>query len=80
MDSLSAQAITNKIARIQLKQVVYSIMLLSISGTRVGEKVTKHLDGEIWELRPGNNRVLYFFSKMKLLFFFTILEKNTKDS
>lgn len=43
MDSLSAQAITNKNARIQLKQVVYSIKLLSISGTRVGENVTKHL-------------------------------------
>ena len=24
---------------------------------------TNHLDDDIWELRPGNNRVLYFFHK-----------------
>ena len=23
--------------------------------------ITKHLEGEIWELRPGFNRVLYFY-------------------
>lgn len=30
-------------------------------GTRVGEPVTKHLDGEIWELRPLSNRILYAY-------------------
>ena len=29
--------------------------------TRLGENITKHLDDGIWELRPGNNRVFYFF-------------------
>ena len=28
-------------------------------GTYVGEPIVKHLDGEIWELRPLNNRVLF---------------------
>ena len=30
-------------------------------GTRVGEPVTKHLKGEIWELRPLRNRILYAY-------------------
>jgi len=25
------------------------------------ENITKHLDDGIWELRPGSNRVFYFF-------------------
>ena len=28
-------------------------------GTRVGEPIVKHLDGEIWELRPSGDRVLF---------------------
>ena len=31
--------------------------------TRLNENITKHLDDDIWELRPGNNRVLYFYFK-----------------
>ena len=31
------------------------------NGTRLGENITKHLEDDIWELRPGNNRVFYFF-------------------
>lgn len=27
----------------------------------VWEFITKHLEDGIWELRPGNNRVFYFF-------------------
>lgn len=25
--------------------------------------ITKHLEEDIWELRPGSNRVLYFYHK-----------------
>ena len=37
--------------------------MLEELGTRVGEPVTKHLDGEIWELRPLKNRFLYAYYK-----------------
>ena len=37
------------------------IQLLQDNGTRLPENVTKHLEDGKWELRPGNNRVLYFF-------------------
>ena len=35
--------------------------MLEKMGTRVGEPVTKHLTGEIWELRPLKNRILYAY-------------------
>ena len=64
LESLRVKAATNKDARIQYKQISLYIQLLEDNGTRLNENITKHLDDDIWELRPGNNRVLYFYFKM----------------
>ena len=48
----------NKDARINFNKIVSYIDILSEMGTRAGEPVTKHLGGEIWELRPLYNRIL----------------------
>ena len=63
LDDLQKKAVTNKDARIQQKQITQYIQLLEDHGTRIGEPVTKHLEEDIWELRPGNNRVLFFYHK-----------------
>ena len=63
LDDLQQRASTNKDARIQHKQIIQYIQLLEDHGTRLGEKTTKHLDEDIWELRPGDNRVLFFYHK-----------------
>lgn len=54
---------TSKDARINFNKVVAYLDILEEMGTRVGEPVTKHLDGEIWELRPLSNRILYAYYK-----------------
>ncbi|MBQ9601524.1 MAG: type II toxin-antitoxin system RelE/ParE family toxin [Neisseriaceae bacterium] len=48
-----------KDARIKFNKINDYIETLQQYGTYVGEPVVKHLDGEIWELRPLNNRVLF---------------------
>lgn len=63
LDDLQKKAVTNKDARIQHKQITQYIQLLEDHGTRLGEPVTKHLEEDIWEPRPGNNRVLFFYHK-----------------
>ena len=63
LEDLQKKAISNKDARIQHKQIILYIQLLEDHGTRLGENITKHLEEDIWELRPGNNRVLFFFHK-----------------
>ena len=63
LDDLQQRASTNKDARIQHKQIIQYIQLLEDHGTRLGEKITKHLDEDIWELRPGDNRVFFFYHK-----------------
>ena len=33
--------------------------MLYLYGTQIGEPYVKHLDGEIWELRPLRDRILF---------------------
>ena len=61
LEELRIKAATSKDARIQHKQASLYIELLQQNGTRLNENITKHLEDGIWELRPGNNRVFYFF-------------------
>ena len=61
MEDLRQRAQTNKDARIQLKQIRLYIQLLADNGTHLPSNITKHIENDIWELRPGNNRILYFY-------------------
>ncbi|MCM1122990.1 MAG: type II toxin-antitoxin system RelE/ParE family toxin [Eubacterium sp.] len=73
LEELRMKSASNKDARIQYKQISLYIQLLQDNGTRLPENITKHLDEDIWELRPGNNRVLYFYhqdNKFVLLHYF----------
>ena len=58
---LANKSSENKDARIQFNQITFCIELLRHKGTKLPETITRHLQGEIWELRPGVNRVLYFY-------------------
>ena len=60
---LNQKSSTNKESRINFNKIVAYFDLLEEFGTRVGAPVTKHLEGEIWELRPLRNRFLYAYHK-----------------
>lgn len=57
MEELAASS--GKDARINLKKIGSYISLLDKEGLVIGEPFIKHLKGEIWELRPLRNRVLF---------------------
>ena len=61
LDDLLQRSSGSKDARIQHKQIVYYIELLQRNGTRLPETIAKNIVEDIWELRPGDNRVFYFF-------------------
>jgi phage-related protein len=48
-----------KNSRIKLNKINDYIQVLSEHGTNAGEPYMKHLDGDIWELRPGRERILF---------------------
>lgn len=49
----------DKDSRIKLKKIREYIKVLSLYGTQAGEPYIKHLDGEIWELRPLRDRIFF---------------------
>lgn len=49
----------DKDSRIKLNKIRDYIKALSEYGTQAGEPYVKHLDGDIWELRPLRDRILF---------------------
>ena len=63
ISELRRKSYTDKNARINFNKIVTYIDVLYEKGTRVGEPIVKHIDGEIWELRPLDNRILFAYYK-----------------
>ena len=49
----------DKDSRIKLSKINDYIQMLCEYGTQAGEPYTKHLDGDIWELRPLRDRIFF---------------------
>ena len=58
---LAAKAKTSKAHRVELKKIVQYLDVLQAYGTRAGEPYVKHLEGDLWELRPSDNRIIYAY-------------------
>lgn len=50
----------DKDSRIKLNKIRDYIKILSLHGTRAGQPYTKHIEGDLWELRPLRDRILFF--------------------
>lgn len=53
----------NKNANTEFNQIALYIDLLAKNGTRLSGNIVDHLQEDIWELRPGSNRILFFYYK-----------------
>jgi phage-related protein len=60
---LSEAAKTDKNARINRNKIFAYIKALEEYGTRIGSPIVKHIEGNLWELRPLNNRIFFFYWK-----------------
>ena len=61
--TLRNKAQKSKDARIQYQKIIAYIRSLEEYGTRIGEPVVKHIEGDIWELRPLSHRIFFFYWK-----------------
>ena len=77
---LEQDAEKSKDARINFNKIVAYLDILEEMGTRVGEPVTKHLEGDIWELRPLKNRILYAYYKDNIFVMLHHFRKETKKT
>ena len=55
----SLRAKNDKDSRIKLNKIRNYVRTLSQYGTRAGEPYIKHIDGDIWELRPIRDRIFF---------------------
>ena len=58
--SLDEHAMTNKEVKQQLKRLYYQLELLEQLGTRAPKKICRYLRDDLWELRPGDDRIIFF--------------------
>jgi len=49
----------DKDSRIKLNKIRDYVKSLSIYGTQIGEPYIRHIDGDIWELRPIRDRIFF---------------------
>ncbi len=59
--ALSKKSKSSKNDRIQFNKISAYIKALQEYGTRIGRPVVKHIDGDLWELRPLENRIFFFY-------------------
>ena len=77
---LRDKARTSKDERIQYEKILAYIRALEIYGTRIGEPRVKHIDGDIWELRPLAHRILFFHWRDKKIILLHHFIKKTRKT
>ena len=60
---LKNKSVKSKDARIKLNKIVEYMEMLEAYGTEIGEPYIKHIDCEIFELRPLRDRFFFFFKQ-----------------
>lgn len=63
LDSLQNKSKNSKADRINREKILAYIGALQKYGTRIGKPYVKHIEGELWELRPLGNRIFFFYWK-----------------
>lgn len=63
LDELQLKSKTSKTDRINREKILTYIGALERFGTRIGKPYVKHIEDEIWELRPLGNRIFFFHWK-----------------
>ena len=80
ISKLDKKAEKSKDARIQLKQIIFQLDLLAETGTWNASEYVKHIQGDIWELRPGENRILFFGCKDNKIVLLHSFRKKTQKT
>ncbi len=79
IEELNKRAKTSKKERVRLKKIAEYIELLKAYGTRAGLPATKHLEDDIWELRPNDDRfLLAYWKDNKFILLHHFLKKTKK--
>ncbi|MCM1121491.1 MAG: type II toxin-antitoxin system RelE/ParE family toxin [Eubacterium sp.] len=60
LDELQQKMSASKDARINREKILVYLAALAKYGVAIGKPYVKHIEGDIWELRPLRNRIFFF--------------------
>lgn len=63
LDDLKSKSKTSKTDRINREKILAYLGALQRYGTRIGKPYVRHIEDEVWELRPISNRIFFFYWK-----------------
>lgn len=63
LDELESKSETDKNARVNKDKILAYMIALGEYGTKIGKPFVKHIEGDLWELRPLRNRIFFFYWK-----------------
>lgn len=77
---LSFKKNNGKESRIKFKKIIAYIRMLKEEGLSLGEPYIKHIDDNIWELRPLRDRILFACYSNNKIVLLTIFMKKTQKT
>lgn len=77
---LSLQNKKDKNFRIKFNKITSYIDILSVNGVMVGEPYIKHIEDDIWELRPLRDRILFAYYDKNTFILLSIFMKTTRKT
>lgn len=79
-ETLKKQSEKNKTHRIQRHKIILYLDVLRKQGTRAGLPIMKHIDADLWELRPIDIRILFAYWKDKTFVLLHYFIKKTQKT
>lgn len=80
LDELQDDAIQKKSAKQLLSKIIFCIEILERTGSRSGLPYTKYIGNGIWELRPSDHRIFFFFWNGNQIVLLHPFRKSTRKS
>ena len=70
----------DKDSRIKVNKIISYIRMLKDKGITLGEPYIKQIEGDIWELRPIRNRILFAYCDNNTFVLLSIFIKQTQKT
>lgn len=70
----------NKSDKIKINKIIAYIRMLKEQGLSLGTPYIKHIDNEIWELRPLRNRILFAYHVENKFVLLSVFMKKTQKT
>ena len=77
---LKLKQMKDKSSRIKLNKIIAYIEMLTKYGTNMGTQYIKHIESNIWELRPLKDRIFFSYLRNDIFILISVFRKQTQKT